>query len=162
MPFNGKEYLILGARRRLKKTSFKSNMVYQTWVGGNKLRRIYGLGTIGCVSKTYPLTSLKSYTRWKSLELGFLTGSSGVFQADWQGIRILKSSNHLIWGVIPSLAPLGIGYYLIWAGEATGLCFTNMDALLCFASPMPPVSAKASGYRLSHEFMSSPRREGQF
>ena len=67
IPFSGsvhskaKMSWLLGARSKLKKASFKSRTVYQVWVGGNELRRVYGFGTIGCTSVTHLFTSHKSW-----------------------------------------------------------------------------------------------------
>lgn len=49
------------AKGRLKKASLRSNTVYQTFVGASELSRVYGLGTVGCISATHRLTSRKSW-----------------------------------------------------------------------------------------------------
>ena len=68
MPFSGsvhskaKRSWLLGAKGRLKKASFKSNTIYQVLSGCKVERRVYGFGTIGYISSTHWLTSLKSWT----------------------------------------------------------------------------------------------------
>lgn len=66
-----------------------------------------------------PLIYLSEVLHWpKSVKLGFLTSSREVFQANWQGRKTPKSLKGPMWGVGPSLAPLGVGYCLIQAGVA--------------------------------------------
>ena len=138
------------SRGRLKKASFKSSTVYQVYSGSKLLRRVYGLGTVGCMSLTHLLTSHRSVI----CPPGFFTGSKGVFQGDWHRLRIPAFMSCQMWGVIPCQASWLMGYCLTLTGIA--LAFSSMTTgCLCFTNPISAVSAQTNGYLWTHGCTSS-------
>ena len=98
-----------GCSLKQKKASFKSKTVYQFFSGGNELSRLYGFGTVGCISWILLLTPWGLVLVY-NLVPGFLTGRRGVFQGDWHGTKMPSCKSLRIWGLIPSRASWLIGY----------------------------------------------------
>ena len=77
------------------------------------------------------------------ISVRLLDRQHGVFQDTCTGLRTPKSSNLLMWGVMPLLASRGKGYWQTLTGFAPGLVSTYTGRQ-CLAIPFP-VWAHANG-----------------